>query len=341
MPIFKRGKTWWVAVSVPGTERIRCSAGTTDRKLAQEYHDKLKADLWRQVKLGERPVRYWEEAAVRWIREGQHKRSLHLDLGKIAFFDQKLKGTRLDAITADLIYEIVDGGKESSKPGTKNRYYALIRSILRRAEREWGWIDRAPFIRAHKEENAVVRWISREELERLVSELPKHLKPVVRFAVATGMRMRNITHLEWRQVDLERRIVTLYKTKNGKIQVVPLNQMAYDVVLEQRGKHETRVFTYAGKPFDNANDLGFKEALKRAGIENFRFHDLRHTWASWMIQEGVAEGQLQELGGWKDRDMMRRYAHLAPTQLAEAATVIDRIMAQSKHSPVADGAVSP
>jgi len=106
-------------------------------------------------------------------------------------------------------------------------------------------------------------------------------------ALATGLRMSNITGLQWSWIDLERRHVLIpgIVMKNGQPHPLPLNETAIGVLtrITSGWKHPTHVFTFKKKPFRRANASGWKEALKRAGIANFRFHDLRHTWASWII----------------------------------------------------------
>ncbi len=91
-------------------------------------------------------------------------------------------------------------------------------------------------------------------------------------------------------------------------------------------KHPARVFTYAGQPIVNANTRAWRKALKRAGIEDFRWHDLRHTWASWHRMQGTPTHELQQIGGWKTGAMVERYAHLAPDHLANAAARLDSVV---------------
>ncbi len=91
------------------------------------------------------------------------------------------------------------------------------------------------------------------------------------------------------------------------------------MIRDQIGKHEAYVFTYQGRPIKDANSTAWKNALKKAGIENFRWHDLRHTWASWHVQQGTPLAVLQELGGWENSDMVRRYAHLGKEHTANYA----------------------
>jgi len=93
-------------------------------------------------------------------------------------------------------------------------------------------------------------------------------------------------------------------------------------VRRQIGKHRRHVFTYKGQPIKQVNTKGWQKALKRAGIENFRWPDLRHTWASWHVQAGTPLHGLQELGGWESVEMVRRYAHLGSEHLAAYAARI-------------------
>ena len=86
---------------------------------------------------------------------------------------------------------------------------------------------------------------------------------------------------------------------------------------------DAHVFTYDGEPVTRANNHAWRKALKRAGIENFRWHDLRHTWASWHVQAGTPLHVLQELGGWHSHEMVQRYAHLSADQLSEYAKGIE------------------
>jgi integrase len=149
---------------------------------------------------------------------------------------------------------------------------------------------------------------------------------MVKFALSTGLRRGNVLGLEWSQVDLARKVAWIYgdQAKAGKDIHVTLNDTAVAVLEKQIGKHPTRVFTYFGNPIKHFHQTAWEKALKRAGIENFRWHDLRHTWASWLAQDGVPLHVLKEMGGWQDTDMVLRYAHLAPERFSSHAGVVDR-----------------
>ena len=104
---------------------------------------------------------------------------------------------------------------------------------------------------------------------------------------------------------------------------MPLNAEAVSLISKQVGKHQTHVFSFRGKPIIQVSTKAWHAALERVGITDFRWHDLRHTWASWHVQNGTPLFALQELGGWESAEMVRRYAHLAADHLAPYA---DRLM---------------
>lgn len=121
--------------------------------------------------------------------------------------------------------------------------------------------------------------------------------------------------------------------KNGKPHSVPLNETALSVLRRQIGKHPTAVFTYLGEPVANVYTKAFKAALARAGIDDFKWHDLRHTLATWHRQAGTPTHELQRLGGWKTGAMVERYAHIAPEQLQGAAARLDALTGYAGATP--------
>ncbi len=329
MSLYKRNDSphWWVKISHSG-RTIQRSTGTSDKCKAQEYHDKLKASLWEQQRLGIKPRRSWKEAVVRWLAETSDKVTHQEDIRKLRWLDAYLGELMLDDITLDVIDRIkAEKLKVAGKP-TVNRYLALVRSILLRARNDWEWIDKAPKVKLYKEGPGRERSITAEQAEALLRELPTHQRDVVLFALATGLRQSNVVGLEWSHVDLAaaHAWVGANQSKNRKPIAVPLNATALAVLRRQIGKHPEKVFTYAGKPLGWANTLAWRKALKRAGIGNFRWHDLRHTWASWHRQSGTPTHELQRLGGWRSSVMVERYAHLAPDHLASAANRIDSLL---------------
>ncbi|HEK2033471.1 tyrosine-type recombinase/integrase [Proteus mirabilis] len=367
MSLFRRGKIWYGNYTTPSGKRIKESLGTEDKKLAQELHDTRKVELWRIERLGDFPDVTFEEAIVRWIEEKADKKSLDDDKGRLSFWLDHFEGYRLKDITEAKIYSVInkmvnrkarerwekqaESAKRKGKEipaftdvpvsnATKAKHLAIMKSLLRAAERDWKWLEKSPVIKVPTIREKRVRWLEHHEAKRLIQECPEPLKSVVTFALATGLRRSNIINLEWSQIDMQRKVAWINPedSKSGQAIGVALNDTACQVLKEQIGNHHKWVFVHTEpkKRPDGTltpsvrkmrvdSNTAWRAALKRAGIENFRFHDLRHTWASWLIQSGVPLSVLQEMGGWESVDMVRRYAHLAPNHLTEHAKQIDSI----------------
>ncbi len=155
----------------------------------------------------------------------------------------------------------------------------------------------------------------------LLAALPDHLADMAAFSLATGLRRANVTGLQWTQVDLVRRLAWIHpdEAKARRAISVPLNADAVSIIRRWSGKHPTHVFSFRGTPIRQVSTKAWYQALKKAGIQAFRWHDLRHTWASWHVQDGTPLFALQELGGWESAEMVRRYAHLSAEHLAPYA----------------------
>jgi integrase len=234
----------------------------------------------------------------------------------------RLRGRTL---TRDLVDRIGEIKAKESSPANANRYLALIRSILRRARDDWEWIDQIPKVRLYREAKKRVRWITRDEAAALLEALPLHLREMAQFALSTGLRQRNVSFLRWDQVDMARKVAWIHadEAKAGRAIAVPLNEDAMEVLRRRVGGHDRYVFTYQGKPVERCTTKAWQRACARAGIEDFRWHDLRHTWASWHVQSGTSLQELMELGSWQTFEMVMRYAHLAADHLRTAACRID------------------
>lgn len=211
------------------------------------------------------------------------------------------------------------------KPSSINRILEIIRAILNRAHKVWGWVDSVPVIRMRKEENKRIRWLTKIQAERLINELPEHLKSMATFTLTTGLRESNVTQLKWSEIDLKRGHALIHpdESKTKRAIPVPLSKQAISIIEAQKGKNPVYVFTYLGKPVTRCNNHAWRKALIRAGIEDFRWHDLRHTWASWHVQNGTALYELQQLGGWSNYETVLRYAHLSSEHLKLAAERIN------------------
>lgn len=321
MSLYRHPKSayWWVRFTLGGRE-IRQSTGTLERKDAEEYEHKLRAQYWRQAHLGEQQ-HTWKEARERWIRERSSKRSLERD-ERIFREYREIDPVGIRELTTEALAEIRTAREQSVSVSTVNREFALIRSVLNCAARHWkGWLDHAPTVPMPKVEQADPRWLTREQFKALVKLLPKHSADMARFAVATGVRRSNITGLTWDRVDLKAKFAYVPGSQaKGKRGIpIPLNPEAIAVLKRWKGKHPTHVFVFRKKPVYQVATRRWREAVAAAGQPGLRFHDLRHTWASWHAQAGTPAYALRELGGWASDQMVRKYAHLGSDGLAQWA----------------------
>ena len=331
--IYQRNGTWYIDIRTADGERIRRTAGTQDRAKAEALLEQLKHELWQQQKLGVKPKRLWDEAAVKWIHEKGGKKSIRDDIARLRYL-AALRGRELGSLDRRFIMQTVEALPCGNS--TKNRYLALIRAILNKAEREWEWIDKAPKLTLYREPKKRIRWLKPEEAQRLLDVLADGyplLHDLAAFSLATGLRQRNVLDLKWEQIDLHRRTAWIEadQAKGGQAISVPLNQTAMQI-LTVKPRRIGYVFVQPnGRKLQNISSKVWKKCLEKAGIENFRWHDLRHTWASWLIQRGVPMAVLKEMGGWENAKMVERYAHLSSENLLKHADVLDTIWTQGQN----------
>jgi integrase len=336
-----KSKTWWVRFTAPDGREIYRSARTTSRREAQEYLDKLRAQLWRQGVLGEPAPVLWDEAVADWAEAHAHKRSIGKDRANLRWLHPHLAGVPLREITADRVREIAriraaepadkrrrtraDAAPIADTPtsaATVNRMLALVRSILRHAH-QGKKLESVPTIALAEERKAEPVPLSRDQVRALLAEIPAHLRAPLALALATGLREQNVLRLEWARVDLERRVAWISNTatKNRRTLAIALSPDAVAILEAQRGRNARWVFPSprGTGPLTRASNTGWYAARERAGVRA-RWHDLRHTWASWQAMAGASLRDLMELGGWTSQAMALRYTHLNADHLQQAAS---------------------
>lgn len=205
-----------------------------------------------------------------------------------------------------------------------NRELACLKCMFNKAI-EWDYLKENPVnkIKFEKENNKRIRFLEKEELKHLLECCNEHMRAMVILAVNTGMRKAEIRYLKWQDVDFHRGIITLHYTKNGETRRIPLNNTAR-VTLMQIGRHLTSPYIFCddgGAPLKIRS--AFEGALRKAGIKDFHFHDLRHTAASYLAMSGVDLNTIREILGHKSLEMVLRYAHLSPTYQANAVSRLD------------------
>jgi len=334
MGLFKRGQTWWMRFSYKGRQ-IKKSTKTEDKKLAQRIFDKVKGEIaegkWFEKLPGddktfkEMMEKYLDEYASKKISEKSFRGYAKKPISYLG-----------DYLLAEVTPKIINEYKTRRRndgigPASLNRELATMKKAFNLAIKEWEWMKDNPVSKVSMEEenNKRDRWLTVEEEGRLLRVCSPWLKELVIFALNTGMRLGEIISLEWKAVDLFRRTVTVFKSKNKKPRTIPVNNTIFEML-----KGKAKVKSISGLIFHSAThtklhitsvDHAFKKAVKRAKIEDFHFHDLRHTFATRVVQSGKDLYQVQKLLGHESPSMTQRYAHHYPESLRDAVDVLDKI----------------
>ena len=214
---------------------------------------------------------------------------------------------------------------ESRSAATCNRELGVLKRLLNKAV-AWGMAATNPAlsVKPLREPEGRNRYLSIEEAGRLIDASPDHLKPILLTALDTGMRRGEILKMQWRDIDFENRLIFLPETKNGTPRYVPISDRLRES-LQRLPRRVRSDYVFAGAPGKGKEGIpfhdvrtSFKKACEKAGIENFRFHDLRHTTASHMTMRRVPDRTVGEILGHKSPEMTKRYSHLSPGHLRDA-----------------------
>lgn len=216
---------------------------------------------------------------------------------------------------------------------TVNRYLAALSAALTYAVRECGWIQNNPCLRVTKlkESKGRDRIITKEETTQLIEECKrsknKHLLPIFLIALTTGMRQGEITSLTWDCIDLKRGLINLKDSKNGRPRTISLVGESLEILKDRflkRKIHPPYVFPSKNRFGHISIRKAWNEALKRAGIKNLRFHDIRHVFATWAAEEGASNLELATAMGHQTLQMLQRYTHMNATITRRLSTAVHK-----------------
>ena len=313
MAIYKRGKVHYIDYYVAG-KRKRERAGE-NKRLAQTLLAKRRVEITENKYFdmaGFKKI-YFDEVAkdfLEWSRV--HKKSFKRDEGIIKNLMPHFGGCYLYQIIPHAVEKYQNERRQKVSAATCNREVACLKRIFNKAI-EWGKARDNPIrkVKFFKEDNVRLRYLNKDEIVRLLKECAPHLKPIALCALNTGMRKSEILNLKWKDVDLKTNLITVTETKSGECRKIPVNSQLKEV-LESIEKYDScpYIFNRDGQKFGDIK-TGFNRAVKRAGIEDFHFHDLRHTFASQLVMGGVSLVAVKELLGHKSIEMTLRYSHLS------------------------------
>lgn len=277
------------------------------------------------------------EAAIKFLDENQHKRSIRSDAGRLRVLVEYIGKMSIDSIHMGILQPFIEERrKEQIKTRTINHGLQVVRRILNLAATEWidgfgmTWLANAPKIKLLPENDLRKPYpLSWDEQRRLFAELPEHLESMAIFAVNTGCREQEVCNLQWnweiKIPEMQHLLVFIIPpelVKNNEERLVVCNHSAKEVIECQRGKHDQFVFTYKGGPVTRMHNTAWKSARKRAELEYVRVHDLKHTFGRRLRSVGVSFEDRQDLLGHRSGRITTHYSTAELQNLYEAANKV-------------------
>lgn len=334
MGLFKRkdSPVWWMSFTYKGRQ-YKKSTGTRDKRTAEKIYSILQAKL---------ALHQWTpelEEVQEYTFHDLVERYIPYSLGRHNSESRKYVIRKLDRIFGsykllDINAEVIEKFqtqllKEGLQPGGVNRQVSLLKAMFTKAF-DWGMIPESHLkevrkVKPLKGEKTRLRYLTVEECHRLISCCPPWLQDIVIFALNTGMRRGEILSLRWKDVDLKNRIILIpnTNTKTGTKREIPMNETVFRLLsrMVRPMDSEQKVFNPPARIREP-----FEKACRKAGIHDFRFHDLRHTFASHLVMSGVDIQTVSKLLGHASLTMTLRYAHLSSAHLAQGIRALDKTL---------------
>ena len=323
MGLYRRGKIFWFTIMHNG-KRMQVSTKTENRKLAERIHAKVITEIqegeWFEKQKAKSVT--FREMTEKYMQKYHGIRDEHTVKRLLPVFGH----LKLSEVKTEMLSDYRDERLKTVKPATVYQELSFMRRMFNVARREWKWTKENPVADlsfAVGDRNARERWLTLEEEKRLLDRAtnPSWLRSLLLFALHTGMRRGEILNLLWKDVDFFRKLVTVMRSKNGTKRSIPMSQTLYNTLksMSKIVDITSRVFPISVRSLRAA----FEKTLSKSGIEDFHFHDLRHTFATRLVQNGVDLYKVKELLGHKTITMTMRYAHHYPESLRSSVAVLD------------------
>lgn len=331
--IYKRGNVYWIRYAGLDGKMIYESSGSDKFKEAEA----LLIQRRQSIKEGKHPElikkignHTFNDLTSQYIQWAERQKSFRSKLGFIRQLSETFGNLPLRRFNTMFVEQYqTEKMQRGNKPATINRHIATLKHMFTKAV-DWEMVEPEVLKRIRKvkllpENNRRLRYLSKEECQALINVCDNHLKPIVITALNTGMRKGEILNLKWDNVDLRHGFILLDNTKNGERREIPINDTLRSTLQAITRRLDVPYVFYdpvTGKPYQDVK-RSFNTALKKAGIKDFHFHDLRHTFASHLVMAGVDITTVKELLGHKTLTMTLRYAHLAPSHKVKAVEILE------------------
>ena len=309
MPVRRHGSTFEARVQSAGH---RLSRSFATRRDALEWERRTRARL-EDHRVGRTPAYSLEEALERWLTGEAATLKSHADLiKKVRTIYPYAQGRTLAEVVGVAERMKADAIRAKAAPATVNRKLAVLRRVARLAHRQWGWLDQAlgdriTLLPGERQRHV---YLTAAQVQRVARAARGAVRDAILLAALTGLRRGELLGLK--PADMRDGALYLADTKGGRPRIVPLPPEAQRIRLPIRLTNDTLRH-------------GWDAACARAGITGVRFHDLRHSYASWLVQAGQSLTTVRDLLGHSTLAVTSRYAHLSPEHLRDAVAALPRI----------------
>ena len=331
MGVFKKGDNWYIDYYVKG-RRKRKKIGHS-KKLALQALKNVQIKIAKGEYLGiyDEKKTLFDKYTEQYLAYSKTNKSWSTynrqDRISVARLKPYFKDKYIYEITPQMIERYKSKRLETVSPASVNRELSTLKNMYTMAIK-WGYAKTNPVkeVKLLKEPPGRLRYLKTEVVKALFVSCSDHIGPIIVTALNTGMRKSELQHLKWANVDFRNQKIAVINAKNNESRIIPINKTLYNELhpLSKSSKGEYIFSDRNGRPYGDIKK-SFLKALEKAKINDFRFHDLRHTFGSYLVMQGVDLKTVQQIMGHKDIRTTMRYAHLSPEYVQKAVETLDSL----------------